>query len=179
MAEKTLLDVTVIEPRFRHPKIFGLFEDMPVGDSIILRNDHDPKPLRYQFAAEYPDAFEWGYLKSGPDIWEVEITKRSETKANEAEVPEWLPAKAHVVLDVREMIARNEEPYNVIMEAVARVKAGQTFLLINSFKPAPLIRILEGKGYKSFARKSTDGSFETYFQNKGAETHHGSHCCGA
>ncbi|MEZ5160013.1 MAG: DUF2249 domain-containing protein [Marmoricola sp.] len=36
-------------------------------------NDHDPKPLWYQFSAEYPDRFTWDYLESGPDVWRVRI----------------------------------------------------------------------------------------------------------
>ena len=39
------LDVTKIEPRFKHPTIFQTYEDLAVGESFILHNDHDPKPL--------------------------------------------------------------------------------------------------------------------------------------
>jgi len=36
-------------------------------------NDHDPKPLRYQFEAEHRDAFTWDYLERGPRVWRVRI----------------------------------------------------------------------------------------------------------
>jgi uncharacterized protein (DUF2249 family) len=39
-------------------------------------NDHDPRPLRHQLAAERPDAFEWTYLEEGPDVWRVRIDRR-------------------------------------------------------------------------------------------------------
>jgi len=39
----------------------------------VLVNDHDPKPLYYQFAAEYPDRFTWDYLEAGPEVWKVRI----------------------------------------------------------------------------------------------------------
>jgi len=42
---------------------------------MILVNDHDPKPLYYQFAAEHPGRFEWNYLMAGPEVWRVEIKK--------------------------------------------------------------------------------------------------------
>jgi uncharacterized protein (DUF2249 family) len=43
------------------------------GAAFILVNDHDPKPLRYQLEAEYPQQFSWTYMEKGPDVWRVEI----------------------------------------------------------------------------------------------------------
>ncbi len=43
---------------------------------MLLVNDHDPKPLYYQFAFEHTDKFEWHYQTSGPDIFEVIIKKQ-------------------------------------------------------------------------------------------------------
>ena len=43
--------------------------------SFVLVNDHDPKPLFYQFQAERAGQFEWNYLESGPTVWRVEIRK--------------------------------------------------------------------------------------------------------
>ena len=39
----------------------------------MLVNDHDPKPLRYQFEAEHAGQFTWEYLESGPEVWRVRI----------------------------------------------------------------------------------------------------------
>jgi len=41
----------------------------------VLVNDHDPKPLRYQFQAEHPGEFTWDYLESGPEAWRVRIAR--------------------------------------------------------------------------------------------------------
>lgn len=71
------LDVTRIEPRFKHATIFQTFDGLDVGESFVLRNDHDPVPLRYQFQAERPDAFGWEYLEQGPATWRVRLTKLS------------------------------------------------------------------------------------------------------
>ena len=38
-------------------------------------NDHDPKPLFYQFQFERKEAFRWRYLDEGPEVWRVEIGK--------------------------------------------------------------------------------------------------------
>lgn len=70
------LDVREITPRERHPKIFQTFDDLPAGDAFELVNDHDPKPLFYQFQAERSNTFSWDYLEEGPETWRVKIGKR-------------------------------------------------------------------------------------------------------
>lgn len=76
MSDTTVLDVREIVPRERHPRIFDTWEALPPGGSFELVNDHDPKPLRYQFEAERPDAFTWEYLVEGPEEWRVRIGRR-------------------------------------------------------------------------------------------------------
>ena len=68
------LDVRVIPPPQKHPTIFGRYHALGAGESFTLVNDHDPKPLYYQFAAEHAGAFEWEYLEAGP-VWRVRIGK--------------------------------------------------------------------------------------------------------
>jgi uncharacterized protein (DUF2249 family) len=70
------LDVRVIPPRDKHPTIFSRVDALKAGDSLVIVNDHDPKPLRYQLDAEHPGAFGWDYLDLGPDVWRVRITRR-------------------------------------------------------------------------------------------------------
>ena len=43
------------------------------GESFVLVNNHDPKPLRREFQATYPDRYGWDYLEAGPDRWQVRI----------------------------------------------------------------------------------------------------------
>lgn len=73
MSETTTLDVRTIAPPQRHPQIFGIFEGLGDGESFELINDHDPKPLYYQFEAERTGQFTWDYLEQGPDTWRVKI----------------------------------------------------------------------------------------------------------
>ena len=65
------LDVQNIPPRERHPKIFDTFDSLQPGDKMILINDHDPKPLKYQLEAERTGQMEWEYILSGPEEWKV------------------------------------------------------------------------------------------------------------
>ena len=55
------LDVRDMPPADRHPKIHDAFERLDPGETLTIINDHDPKPLFYEFQAEV-DAFdESGY----------------------------------------------------------------------------------------------------------------------
>jgi regulator of cell morphogenesis and NO signaling len=78
-----ILDVTVIEPRLKHPAIFEKFDALSPGEAFIINNDHDPKPLYYQLLAERGQVFVWDYLEKGPKTWQVKITKN--TNAENAE----------------------------------------------------------------------------------------------
>ncbi len=75
MTQLQIVDVRETPPAQRHPLIFGTFEQLKPGQSFELVNDHDPKPLYYQFQAEHTGQFEWTYLEQGPVVWRVEIKK--------------------------------------------------------------------------------------------------------
>ena len=77
METETILDVTVIEPKLKHPTIFQNFDSLIPGESFIIHNDHDPKPLYYQLLAERGQTFNWEYPEQGPEIWHVRIAKRA------------------------------------------------------------------------------------------------------
>ena len=74
-APSFLVDVRTIAPRERHPLIFSTFRGLRPGQAMELVNDHDPRPLYDQFAAETPGAFAWEYLEQGPETWRVAITR--------------------------------------------------------------------------------------------------------
>ncbi len=71
-----VLDVTSITPKLKHPTIFKHFDDLDAGESFVIDNDHDPKPLYYQLLGERGDIFTWEYLEQGPVRWQVRIAKR-------------------------------------------------------------------------------------------------------
>ena len=70
------VDARDYQPKDKHPAIFGAFESLEPGQKMELTNDHDPRPLHYQFIMEMPDSFEWEYLEEGPEIWRVAITRK-------------------------------------------------------------------------------------------------------
>lgn len=77
MSTTKTIDVRTIAPRERHPLLFQTFDDLAVNESFELVNDHDPKPLYYQFMAERPGQLGWEYLEEGPETWRVVLTKKA------------------------------------------------------------------------------------------------------
>lgn len=73
----TTLDVRTLAPHERHATIFHGFDTLPAGHALLLINDHDPLPLRYQLQTRSGGQFDWAYLEAGPDLWRVQITKRA------------------------------------------------------------------------------------------------------
>ncbi len=74
MADREL-DVRNEIPMRRHELIFENYHGLGDGEAFILVNDHDPKPLYYQFDAEYTGKFTWDYQEEGPEVWKVRIGK--------------------------------------------------------------------------------------------------------
>jgi len=70
------LDVREIPPYKKHATIFKTYNNLAAGEAFVIINDHDPKPLQFQFAAEHgKDKFSWEYLEEGPTVWKVQIGK--------------------------------------------------------------------------------------------------------
>lgn len=74
------LDVRTLIPIKRHEKLLKLFKDLPAGESFVFINDHDPKPLYYEFRSIFGDVVGWEYLKRDPEEWKVRVTR---TEASE------------------------------------------------------------------------------------------------
>lgn len=76
------LDVRTLVPIKRHEKLLSLFDDLPTGDSFVFINDHDPKPLYYEFRSIFGDVVDWEYLQRDPDEWKVRVTRTAESEAD-------------------------------------------------------------------------------------------------
>ena len=134
------LDVTRLAPKDKHPTIHRCLAELLDGETLRIYNDHDPRPLKFEIEADFPGMFSWNYVDNGPDVWRVDIGKRSATRNENGTVPDAL-------LDVRPYQRRNEEPFDVIMGAVGALAPGQSLLLINTFEPTPLYRVMEKRGF--------------------------------
>ena len=78
-----ILNVTILEPRMKHPTIFARFDELAEGETLTILNDHDPKPLYYQLLGERGNIFNWEYLEEGQEWWRVNIAKRRSGERDE------------------------------------------------------------------------------------------------
>jgi uncharacterized protein (DUF2249 family) len=72
------LDLREMPPSERHPKIHTAFDDLDAGETLTIVNDHDPKPLFYEFEAERDafDAENYRTERKGPNEFVAKLPKR-------------------------------------------------------------------------------------------------------
>lgn len=173
-----VLDVRRLSPRERHSAIFRLWDGLAEGESFVLVNDHNPLPLYYQFACEYPGRFRWEYLERGPETWRVRLTKGAFahpgfTPATPMAHPHPLNHSSNpstpepLVLDVRPIFARGETPCAAIDAATEQVRPGQAFVLLVPFEPVPLYTKLGRAGFVHLSsRCEDDGTWRIEFRRQ-------------
>lgn len=77
------LDMRVHIPIERHRQLLQLFKELPVEDSFVFINDHDPIPLYYEFRSIYGDVVGWEYLNRGGREWTVKVTRTEASQGRE------------------------------------------------------------------------------------------------
>ncbi|MEO8821094.1 MAG: iron-sulfur cluster repair di-iron protein [Ginsengibacter sp.] len=122
LENENILNVTLLEPKLKHPTIFVRFDELVSGESLILHNDHDPKPLYYELSAERGDIFSWEYLEQGPELWKIKITKNGEEDKNILDATLLHPSVKH----------------QTIFNKFDSLKPGESFVLHNDHDPRPL-----------------------------------------
>ena len=70
---KATVNATEYPPQFKHKVIFETFDTLNPGEAMLLINDHDPRPLSFQFQIERPGQFTWDYIEQGPETFRVKI----------------------------------------------------------------------------------------------------------
>ena len=66
-------------------------------------------------------------------------------------------------LDVRPALARGEEPFALIMEAVDTLAPGQALRLIAPFRPVPLFNVMANRGFACADQALATGGWEVTF----------------
>lgn len=176
-----ILDVREMIPKDRHATIFETFGALAPGESFTLVNDHEPKPLLYQFQNEHDGEFDWWTLEQGPEKWRVVVARRNEANADrtiteyfegdhrrldtiydrfqdEFRAGQWEAAEAdfrEFRLGLKRHIKAEEEIlFPTFEEKTGMVDAGPTFVMRMEHKDIQnyLDRVLEGAGSKDPAR---------------------------
>jgi uncharacterized protein (DUF2249 family) len=70
-----LLDVREVPHAIRHATVFGAFDAVPDGGSLLLVAPHDPLPLLGQLSARFGGALRVDYEERGPDAWRLRLTR--------------------------------------------------------------------------------------------------------
>jgi uncharacterized protein (DUF2249 family) len=73
--EIPVLDVRAVPHAIRHATVFGAFDAVPDGGSLLLVAPHDPVPLLRQLSARAGGALAVDYEERGPDAWRLRLTR--------------------------------------------------------------------------------------------------------
>ena len=172
MSQEVLLDVRELVPRERHPRIFGAWEALPVGGVITLVNDHDPKPLFYEFQAERAGEFEWDAVEKGPARWTVLIKRVAAAAPRAAGEAAEKPRHAGcgcgghgqakqpgrlLTLDVSRM--EPPQPMIEILQKVQELKPQDVLEVSHHREPVPLYAHLEEAGFDHSIEKLGENEF--------------------
>jgi uncharacterized protein (DUF2249 family)/iron-sulfur cluster repair protein YtfE (RIC family) len=129
------LDVRNPAPAQRHESIFAEYRALAFGTGFVLVNDHDPKPLRYQFEAEHPGEFTWDTLEAGPQVWRVHIGKPPAAAGAPVDAGN-PPGEEELELDVR--VLAHGQRHESIFAKYRALAPGTGFVLVNDHDPKPL-----------------------------------------
>jgi len=78
--------------------------------------------------------------------------------------PAWLSDDIPcTTLDVRQTIADGHDPLKEINQSYHQLAHGHILCIVNTFIPYPLIKLLEGKGAKTFVETINEQEYRTYF----------------
>lgn len=75
-ADDPVLDVREVPHSIRHATVFGAFDAVPRGGSLVLVAPHDPIPLLHQLHDRASGLLEIDYEQRGPEAWRLRLTKR-------------------------------------------------------------------------------------------------------
>jgi len=163
--DATQLDVRPIPCRQKHALIFERWGKLPVGGFFILVNDHDPIPLYYQFAGQFPGAFNWEYLVTGPEEFQVKITRLAVNAEGNTLSPPTFPSttpRACTGFSTVEVDARGLEPPEPmvrILTAVEQLAPGNSLRARTDQRPLHLLNELVARGVQHVDEKQPDGSW--------------------
>jgi uncharacterized protein (DUF2249 family) len=154
------LDVRPLVPIKRHKKLIKMFKELPTGETFIFINDHDPKPLYYEFRSIFGDVVGWEYLKRDPEEWTVKVTRNEDSKGREFE-------DISTLMDLRK--AEKKDWKYAVFHRYGMMLKGDTMELIAEETPEEIQTIFEKKftnQYTWTVKKDEAGEFVTHITKK-------------
>lgn len=130
------LDVRTLVPIKRHEKLLNLFKELPAGESFTFINDHDPKPLYYEFRSIFGDVVGWEYLKREPEEWKVRVTRTEASQGRDY-------SGASTLIDLRKT---DKKDWNyTIFHRYSMMLKGDTMEILAGEDPVYIRKIFENK----------------------------------
>lgn len=136
IASGEALDVRVLVPIKRHELLLKIFGELPVGESFVFINDHDPIPLYYEFKSIHGDVVGWEYLNRGGREWRVRVTRTAASLGA-------CYADVATLLDLRKMDRKDWK--QVVFHRYGMMEEGTTMALIAGEKPEEIQDIFNRK----------------------------------
>lgn len=134
--ENKELDVRPYIPIKRHEMLLKLFSELESGQSFVFINDHDPKPLYYEFRSIYGDVVGWEYLQRDPIVWKVKVIRTEITKERDFE-------GASTIIDLRKTDSKDWK--YAVFHRYGMMLKGDTMEIIAKEEPEEIKRIFERK----------------------------------
>ncbi|MBP1932705.1 DUF2249 domain-containing protein [Ammoniphilus resinae] len=72
-----------------------------------------------------------------------------------------------VELDVRPILLAKQEPFQVIMETVEKLKPTDVFVMHATFNPTPLLNVMKSKGYANSVECKAEDHYVITFTREG------------
>jgi uncharacterized protein (DUF2249 family) len=121
-------DVRSIPPRRRHELLGDAFDTLEPGEEFVLVNDHDPKPLYYEFRSTHGDIISWEYESKGGDEWRIAVGKTGQATGERDDVA--------TAFDVRKIPKPDRHP--AIHHRYGMLNASETMEIVAPHEPRPL-----------------------------------------
>jgi len=92
------------------------------------------------------------------------VPQEEDEAVGETAAPSWFSPEAVVQsFDARPVLEAGGHPLSTVMQGLARLERGQVYELITPFVPAPMLSMVEEKGYKWWVHRESENVVKTYF----------------
>jgi len=72
MTEQRIFDAREVPMIRRIGAVLQAVESLSPGETLVLLNDIDPRPLKLKLGNKYS----WDYLEQGPEVYRIKITHK-------------------------------------------------------------------------------------------------------
>ncbi len=154
------IDVRELIPIKRHEKLLKIFAELPVQESFVFINDHDPLPLYYEFRSIHGDVVGWEYLNKGGRDWKVKVTRTEASLGKEFK-------DISTLIDLRKV--EKTDWKHVVFHRYGMMEEGDTMELVAELDPKEIhgifVQKFEGKHQWNY-KSNKEGEYVVHITKK-------------